>query len=879
MKYRPLRSLPSAVQVWFEEQLEALGVDSALYTRYILSLMYADPSDIINAEDECIIAGLNQEGNKRLRRAKSWRKYAYVDADQIKRSAVVECLMTAAEQNCEVEALVDQLCEKLREVHSENDVWPSQDTKVPVPDEDEHQMNKKISPTELAQKYYAAFPPLSQKSDLYFSSNISLVLDKWPSNKSNTNLIAAKWTPPGSSKKSKRRYNNNQPLNENTMKTPSRDNQNRNRFGHKRTHCGRDLSKEAADPSNHGNFVVVVECTPPNRRSPVAKSSERDRPKRIGNADTQEGRMKLWLANAECKDPNRPIKKKNMVKRRRLFENNNQHPRSPVPLYSRALWSLPTEDLKRDALARYVNDLYSVGEKADNQPFTTTLDIEPEISALREEYQRSPGRKLDDDEDEIAIKEEYKRPRQRVSNQGVYADYMGRDSLEEKVYNGDWEDEQCDGDCSTVQFWDTYSKARRMILGKMGDLQKQDVEFMKQRRINDLLVELGQSSKIAVPRIRQRHDSHPRDVFHPLSLSLLTINHSSNSAFCEYRPPLLAKAPLHSNPFNSLINQPSSSLNPPNVSEDQNRQTHFQPLDVLIAREERKKKEERKIKDGTTFDVQSSIDEVKFERSDSGTLCLQTEFGEMRKYYDFKMQTPNDELMKMPKIRKSVGDPQFQVKFWLSKNDKACQTDDPSDEAVLGPLHEERKLLDTDLSESTTKHDLSVWIPPPPHPEELNPSNSDPTEVDGLCGANKVVWGDAPKNSSLFCKHCIVNHPWPANLPQYTNCDLKHIWAGTEKSDECPWRTIVPTPQADRSSSKLREEIREEAERLLSDLNSLHLSNLGGCRYLDSRGLNGSAEKIRRHSFMDSAWSFASLLQEDRLVSLPIFPSRRSVTL
>ncbi|XP_066245520.1 uncharacterized protein [Euwallacea similis] len=841
MKYRPLRSLPSAVQVWFEEQLEALGVDSALYTRYILSLMYADPSDIISAEDECIIAGLNQ--------------------------------------NCEVEALVDQLCEKLREVHSESDVWPTQDTKVSVPDKDEHQMNKKISPTELAQKYYAAFPPLSQKSDLYFTSNISLVLDKWPSDKSKTNLISAKWTPPGSSKKSKRRYNNNQLLNENNMKTPSRDNQNRNRFGHKRTHCGRDLSREAAEPSNRGNFVVVVECTPPNRRSPVAKSLERERPKRTGNADTQEGRMKLWLANAECKDPNRSIKQKNMVKRRRLFENNNQHPRSPVPLYSRALWSLPTEDLKRDALARYVNDLYSIGEKADNQPFTTTLDIEPEISALREEYQRSPARKLDDDEDEIAIKEEYKRPRQRVSNQGVYVDYVDRDSLEEKVFNDDWEDEQCDGDCSTVQFWDTYSKARNILLGNMGDLQKQDVEFMKQRRINDLLEELGQSSKIAVPRTRQRHDSYPRDAFHPLSLSLL--NHSSqNSAFCEYRPPLLAKAPLHSNPFSSLINQPSSSLNPPSVSEEQNRQTHFQPLDVLIAREERKKREERKIKDGTTFDVQSSIDEVKFERSDSGTLCLQTEFGDMRRYYDFKMQTPNDELMKMPKTRKSVGDQQFQVKFWVSQNDKACQTDDPSDKAALGPLYEERKLVDADLSQSNVKHDdSSDWIPPPPHPEELNPSNSDSTEVDGSCDTNKVIWGDTPKNSSMFCKHCIVNHPWPANLPQYSNCDLKHIWAGTEKSGECPWRTIVPTPQADRSSSKLREESREEAERLLSDLNSLHLSNLGGYRYLDSRGLNGSVEKIRRHSFMDSAWSFASLLQEDRLVSLPTFPSRRSVTL
>lgn len=47
MKYPQLVSMPSAVSDWLEEQLEARGIDSVVYTRYILSLLHQDSADFI----------------------------------------------------------------------------------------------------------------------------------------------------------------------------------------------------------------------------------------------------------------------------------------------------------------------------------------------------------------------------------------------------------------------------------------------------------------------------------------------------------------------------------------------------------------------------------------------------------------------------------------------------------------------------------------------------------------------------------------------------------------------------------------------------------------------------------------------------------------
>lgn len=60
MKYPHLVSMPSAVSDWLEEQLEARGIDAIVYTRYVLSLLYRDPVDVICPDQDFHINNLNK---------------------------------------------------------------------------------------------------------------------------------------------------------------------------------------------------------------------------------------------------------------------------------------------------------------------------------------------------------------------------------------------------------------------------------------------------------------------------------------------------------------------------------------------------------------------------------------------------------------------------------------------------------------------------------------------------------------------------------------------------------------------------------------------------------------------------------------------------
>lgn len=50
MKYPQLVSMPEAVRCWLEEQLEARGIDAAIYSRYIFSLLQQKSLDDIPAQ-------------------------------------------------------------------------------------------------------------------------------------------------------------------------------------------------------------------------------------------------------------------------------------------------------------------------------------------------------------------------------------------------------------------------------------------------------------------------------------------------------------------------------------------------------------------------------------------------------------------------------------------------------------------------------------------------------------------------------------------------------------------------------------------------------------------------------------------------------------
>ncbi|KAJ4439227.1 hypothetical protein ANN_07347 [Periplaneta americana] len=57
MKYPQLVSMPSAVQDWLDEQLEARGIDAVVYTRYVLSLLQRDTLD---SPDDLLVLSPNK---------------------------------------------------------------------------------------------------------------------------------------------------------------------------------------------------------------------------------------------------------------------------------------------------------------------------------------------------------------------------------------------------------------------------------------------------------------------------------------------------------------------------------------------------------------------------------------------------------------------------------------------------------------------------------------------------------------------------------------------------------------------------------------------------------------------------------------------------
>lgn len=161
MKYPQLVSMPSAVQDWLDEQLEARGIDAVVYTRYILSLLQRDtldlPDDLLTVSSNKV-KEVGRRGRKRGRYREEY--WDVCDCEQLKRSAAVECLMSASDQKCGIEKLVDELCAKLKEIQSEGE--KSIHSELPqetVPSKESHTP----SPQDQVQKYYAAFPPLNGK--------------------------------------------------------------------------------------------------------------------------------------------------------------------------------------------------------------------------------------------------------------------------------------------------------------------------------------------------------------------------------------------------------------------------------------------------------------------------------------------------------------------------------------------------------------------------------------------------------------------------------------------------------------------------------------------------------------------------------------------
>ncbi|KAJ9593238.1 hypothetical protein L9F63_015211 [Diploptera punctata] len=173
MKYPQVVSMPAAVQDWLDEQLEARGIDAIVYTHYILSLLLQ--RDSLDLPDDPLVFSTKEVGRRGRKRGRNKEDHWDVwDFEQLKRSAAVECLMSASDQKCGIEKLVDELCIKLKEIQSEGESSYCLDlSAAPVTNSSSSLSSSLQDPL---QKYHAAFPPLSSKfADT--SSSLAIIPD------------------------------------------------------------------------------------------------------------------------------------------------------------------------------------------------------------------------------------------------------------------------------------------------------------------------------------------------------------------------------------------------------------------------------------------------------------------------------------------------------------------------------------------------------------------------------------------------------------------------------------------------------------------------------------------------------------------------------
>ncbi|XP_077295583.1 uncharacterized protein LOC143917849 isoform X2 [Arctopsyche grandis] len=192
MKYPPVCSAhwEGAVGQWLRGQLDARGIDALAYGRYVLSLLTRplDPADL----------SPSPIGNKNWER-RNQSDWPPVKIEALKRSAAVQCLINASDdQNSGIEELVDELCIKLKEVEESNIQSGKRDLQTTKSSRKERL--RPHSPREMARLYYAAFPalvPSNSTSETVQPSSIDAVVAPCPITQKSRNILSHKHTSSG----------------------------------------------------------------------------------------------------------------------------------------------------------------------------------------------------------------------------------------------------------------------------------------------------------------------------------------------------------------------------------------------------------------------------------------------------------------------------------------------------------------------------------------------------------------------------------------------------------------------------------------------------------------------------------------------------------
>lgn len=819
MKYPQLVSMPSAVSDWLEEQLEARGIDAVVYTRYVLSLLHTHAVDVIYPDEELQFSRLKKEvkrssgGRKRFRRSSDWWRHAQADAEQIKRSAAVECLMSASDQNCEIESLVDELCEKLKEVNSEpcSPSNPSDTTTATAPKE------QKITPQELAEKYYAAFPPLCPQSP----SKLISLLPKW---KPGTSPIK---------KKTIRKQNNRQLTFENKLYSSSEAmkarSQNKSRFNYvsrsKNGICRRSM--ERTDNINNWDLCVFNNNTKKNVNQ-----------KQKSTSATQE---KL----DQCVEVNRDIWTND-------DDEMNMYEDLPVDIKELLESPSPQDDTV---------EMMNIANMRDNGkrnfiPYGTNIISSIWSNDQSASYDNKFNTAIDCTDSDAML--DLKFSSITINNQpkaeSTWPDF---NSVSENEANSFFEN--------------THGKKSLFLEGFRslpGDWKKTSTSPKEECFENEHLL------------------NH-------IAVSLMKLNHNKEkSSFTEIIPRCHSASQTF-NPFGTTTNMfgfnSRRNLGFEREKEDllTSERSHFKPINEKI-----ENRTQGQYADGATFIISNSLDKVNYKRSESGSMMLENEFGQSKKYWEYKLKdtTPPPNL-------------EFVLKFSICQNDKACQTEELSELNFDTVGVTCSKQLKIDYTKEITEENRCTCLTDKNTAMTMDNSSESclvhPTRPESMLG--EILW----KYEVKACEKCNNNVTWNADWLRNSQMDsewdsqnLRNIWNGGEVCETClSLNGDGGRPPPSQQNTQLREDISQDGEQLLSDLSSLQKSYMEelplaeiSCDISELMSTTTTMERKRRHSFIAAhveeaglqsrgSWSFASRLEEDCLIQMSTLPTLRSVTL
>lgn len=380
--------------------------------------------------------------------------------------------------------------------------------------------------------------------------------------------------------------------------------------------------------------------------------------------------------------------------------------------------------------------------------------------------------------------------------------------------------------------------------------------------------------------------------FNDVLKSFVKINHrKAASAFAEFDPKMQSfKITGNYDVQFKFKREISKKVNIEEEKEDLllSEKTHFQPinekLDGQIA---------GKYVDGTTFIIPSNLDNVKYKRSTSGSLLLEKEYGCSEKYYEYKSyyNTSN-----------------FVLKFKISRNDKACQTDT---ENVFCGVASERCM--SDAKNNTVSIDDSLR-------KNFNEANKCSCPIDDgnamkleydvidnsfNCPVHFArpdsVTAEIFGNYEMKCEKCSHNVnswnlEWAAkttNLSKVNGKKTEDIWNG-EICMACLKLNEKKQPLS-KEENQLRLDIIKDGEQLLSDISYLQKNYMEEMPVAeisyDIADLIEKNDRKRRHSMGDSLcgefysedgnFSFASFFEENNMYNklTSSIPTLRSVTL